>query len=131
MSAGLPREKLIKQINHYLGPKKIGHTARCLAKISSRADILSMLHKLDLLSIVTHRSVQWYRRELKVPKLHLQLITQAFRTALYGGKKPKPLVFQIYSGDHEAVEVKTTDRQIEVTLIRVDPPRFRRARPRR
>jgi hypothetical protein len=131
MSAGVPREDLIRRINLIFGPQSIGRTASRLGRLSPRADVFTILDELELLSIVTTSDVRRYRRELTIPKLNRQILTAAFRTALFGGGKPTPLALQIYSGEQEAVEVKTTDRLIEVTLIRIDPPRFRRPRPRR
>jgi hypothetical protein len=125
---GQKREDLINAINRAFNVRNIRRTAQRLA--GARIDVLTMLERLDLLGIVTRQPATAYRRSVGIPDLNREILTLAFRTALFGSDKPTPLALQIYSGTEEAVEIKTTPRLIEVTLIRVDPPEFQRRRPR-
>lgn len=130
MSAGLPRDELIKLINKLFGPDSIAAAARRARRLGPKADVFDILLDLGAFPWVKGPSVAKYRRSLPIPTVNKQILTAAFRTALFGGEKPTPLHFEIYSGRTEAVEVKTTAKLIDVILVRVDPAGARRPRPR-
>jgi hypothetical protein len=126
---GLKRGELIRQVNNAFNRENIERTARRMARLGPQADFLAIFDELGVIALVTDLDLSAYRRELKIPALNRRILTAAFRVALFGSGGPTPLKFQIYSGEQEAVEVTTTDRQIEVVLIRVDPPGSRTPRP--
>ena len=134
MAVGVPRDELIKKINELFGPGGVASTAsktRRNKALGPDADVFDILHALGAFPWVKGKSVDRYRRSLPIPPVNQRILTAAFRAAMFGGKKPTPLHFEIYSGRAEAVEVKATAKRIEVVLLRVDPPGYRRPRPRK
>lgn len=134
MAVGFPRDELIKRINDAFGPGGIESTTRRTKRnkdLGPDADVFDILHALGLFPWVKGKSVDRYRKSLPIPMVNQRILTAAFRAAMFGDRKPTPLHFEIYSGRVEAVEVKTTAKRIEVVLLRVDPPGYRRPRPRK
>ena len=130
MAVGVPRDDLIKKINELFGPGLIADTAKKTRRLGDKADAFDILHALGAFPWVKGKSVARYRRSLPIPLVNQRILTAAFRTALFGDKKPTPLRFDIFSDRTESVEVKMSARRIDVVLLRVDPPGARRPRPR-
>jgi hypothetical protein len=128
---GMKRGELIRQINKAFDRRNIRRTARRVARLGPQADFLTIFDDLGVIALVSRLELSAYRRVLKIPSLNRRILTAAFRAALFGTGGPTPLRFHIFSGDDEAVEVTTTDRLIDVVLIRVDPPGLRTPRPKR
>ena len=128
MSVGVSRDELIDLINQLFGPGRIAGTAKRVKKLPPDADVFDILHALGAFPWVKGKSVAPYRRSLPIPLVNQRILTAAFRAALFGDKKPTPLHFDIFSARVEAVEVKTTAKLIDVVLLRVDPPGYRRPR---
>lgn len=134
MAVGVPRDELIKKINQLFGPKGIAATARSVKRnkaLGPDADVFDILHALGAFPWVKGKSVDRYRKSLPIPMVNQKILTAAFRAAMFADKAPTPLHFEIYSGRVEAVEVTTTAKRIDVVLLRVDPPGYRRPRPRK
>lgn len=122
------RAKLIGRVRTAFGRRKIAETARRLESLKSTADFLDIFDALEFLDYVPDRNMRLYRQRMKIPRLNQQILTTAFRAALFGDGKPTPLVYTIVPGRQEKVEVITTDKLITVKLTRVDPPRSLRRR---
>lgn len=134
MAVGVPRDDLIKKINELFGPGGVAATSRRVKRnkdLAPDADVFDILHALGAFPWVKGRSVDRYRKSLPIPLVNQRILTAAFRAAMFGDKAPTPLHFEIYSGRVEAVEVSTSAKRIDVVLLRVDPPGYRRPRPRK
>lgn len=127
--AGFHRPDLVRDINRAFSARNIAKTAKQLAYLPPEADWLDIFQALGVLAHVTTLDLADYRKVLKIPALNQRILTEVFRTSLFGKGGPTPLRFAIYSASKEGVEVTTTPRLIGVVLLRIDPPRHRTPRP--
>jgi hypothetical protein len=115
------RTKLERNLNRAFGAAQIKKSANQVAKLGPRADFLDISDALGCISHIPFRSLRRYRRVLTIPPLIRRILTAAYRDALFHQPKALPLRIKINVGRDHSIEVRTTDRSINVVLTRPDP----------
>jgi len=121
MGADVMRTKLERNLNRAFGAAQIKKSANRIAKLGARADFLDISDALGCMAHIPFGNLKRYRRVLTIPPFIQHALTAAYRDALFREPRPIPLRIRIVNGRTHSVEVKTTDRLINVRLTRPDP----------
>jgi hypothetical protein len=121
MGAAAMRTKLERNLNRAFGASQIKKSANQVAKLGARADFLDISDALGCMAHIPFGNLKRYRRVLAIPPFIQRALTAAYRDALFREPRPIPLRIRIVNGRTHSVEVKTTDRLINVRLTRPDP----------
>ena len=121
MGAAIMRTKLERNLNRAFSAAQIKKSANQVAKLGARADFLDISDTLGCMAHIPFANLKRYRGVVTIPPFIQRALTAAYRDALFREPRPIPLRIRIVNGRTHTVEVKTTDRLINVRLTRPDP----------
>jgi hypothetical protein len=122
MGAAANRRKLERDINRLFNAKNITATSnRLKRKFLRRGDFLDISKELGLLDKLDGGNFPRYRERLPIPLLIQQILTIAYREALFHKPKPIPMHISIRPSRKNSVDVKTTRNLISIVLTRPEP----------